>query len=31
VVGVVPDAGLGQELIELIGALELAGQVKGAP
>jgi hypothetical protein len=31
VVGVVPDAGLGQELIELVGSLELAGQVKDAP
>jgi hypothetical protein len=27
----VPDPGLGQEVIDLLGALELGGQVKGAP
>jgi hypothetical protein len=29
--GIVPDPGLGQEVVELLGALELRGQVKDAP
>jgi hypothetical protein len=28
---VVPDPGLGQEVVEFLGSLELGGQVKGAP
>jgi hypothetical protein len=28
---IVPDPGLGQEVVELLGALELCGQVKDAP